>query len=118
VIFLRAISSGFINFANFGGRASCSAFWYWVLFLVIVETLTHIIDYFIFNGFPVTDYLARMGLLLPYLAVTVRRLHDIDRTGWWVLLEFTIIGIPVLVWWKCLKGTDGPKRFGPDPQAS
>lgn len=44
-----------------------------------------------------------------------RRLHDIDRTAWWWLIVFTIIGIFVLLYWACVKGTAGPNRFGPDP---
>ena len=116
VIFLRAISSGFSNYANFNGRASRSAYWYWTLFAFIVGILTQVIDLFI--GYPVTYYLATLGLLLPGVAVSVRRLHDIDRTGWWLLLSATIVGIPVLLWWFCVKGTDGPNRYGPDPLAS
>jgi uncharacterized membrane protein YhaH (DUF805 family) len=112
----RAISSGFSNYTNFNGRASRSAFWYWAAFVIIVSIPTQMIDLFI--GFPVTRNLANLGLLLPSIAVAVRRLHDIDRTGWWQLLSFTIIGIPVLLWWSCAKGTDGPNRYGPDPLAS
>jgi uncharacterized membrane protein YhaH (DUF805 family) len=53
--------------------------------------------------------------LLPTLAVAIRRLHDVDRSGWWLLMYLTIIGIiyPLLVW-KCTKGTEGNNRFGPD----
>jgi uncharacterized membrane protein YhaH (DUF805 family) len=54
---------------------------------------------------------------LPGLAVWVRRLHDIDRTGWWLLIVFTVIGIILLVAWACTRGTPGPNRFGPDPLA-
>ena len=56
-----------------------------------------------------------LALFLPGLSVSVRRLHDIDRTGWWVLLSFTIIGIILLIVWDCMRGTPGPNRFGPDP---
>jgi uncharacterized membrane protein YhaH (DUF805 family) len=42
-------------------------------------------------------------------------LHDIDRTGWWVLLNLTTIGTLVLIYWACLRGTVGANRFGPDP---
>jgi uncharacterized membrane protein YhaH (DUF805 family) len=47
----------------------------------------------------------------------VRRLHDLDRTGWWLLIVFTIIGVIVLLIWDCIKGTNGPNRYGPDPLA-
>jgi uncharacterized membrane protein YhaH (DUF805 family) len=49
--------------------------------------------------------------------MAIRRLHDIDRTGWWVLLALTLIGAILLIVWACFKGTDGPNRFGPDPLA-
>ena len=53
-------------------------------------------------------------LVIPYLAVTVRRLHDTDRSGWWALF---LVFIPLIVWiLACLDGTDGPNRYGPDPK--
>jgi uncharacterized membrane protein YhaH (DUF805 family) len=62
--------------------------------------------------------LVNLALFLPSLAVSVRRLHDLDRSGWWILLVFVIlIGWIVLIVWNCTKGTPGPNRFGPDPLA-
>jgi len=113
--FGQAISSGFNNYVNFSGRACRSAFWYWALFAVLVAIVTQIADSII--GVPATNILAGLGLLLPGIAVSVRRLHDIDRTGWWLLLGFTIIGVIVLIYWDCVKGTGGPNRYGPDPLA-
>jgi uncharacterized membrane protein YhaH (DUF805 family) len=114
--FGQAISSGFNNYVNFNGRASRSEFWYWTLFAVLVGIVTQIIDAII--GMPLTNIIASLGLLLPGIAVAVRRLHDLDRTGWWLLLAFTGIGVIVLIIWDCMKGTDGPNRYGPDPLAS
>jgi uncharacterized membrane protein YhaH (DUF805 family) len=54
-------------------------------------------------------------LFLPGLAVGIRRLHDIDRSGWWVLITLTIIGIILLLVWACMRGTPGSNRFGTDP---
>jgi uncharacterized membrane protein YhaH (DUF805 family) len=59
--------------------------------------------------------LASLATLLPTLAVSARRLHDIDRSGWWTLLIFTVIGYIVLIYWACLRGTVGANRFGSDP---
>ena len=53
--------------------------------------------------------------LLPSLAVATRRLHDVDRTGWWMLLVFTGIGIAVLLYWQSQEGTPDRNRFGPNP---
>jgi uncharacterized membrane protein YhaH (DUF805 family) len=59
------------------------------------------------------------GTLLPHLAVSVRRLHDVNRTGWWYLLGFVpLLGAIVLLVWFCTDGTRGPNRFGADPKAN
>jgi uncharacterized membrane protein YhaH (DUF805 family) len=47
--------------------------------------------------------------------MSIRRLHDIGRSGWWVLIALTVIGIFVLLYWACKKGTPGPNSFGADP---
>ena len=67
-----------------------------------------------FGLFSAFDALVSLALFIPGLSVSIRRLHDIDRTGWWVLLGFTIIGVFVLIYWACLRGTLGPNRFGSD----
>jgi uncharacterized membrane protein YhaH (DUF805 family) len=59
--------------------------------------------------------LALLGVFLPNLAVGARRLHDIDRTAWWLLLHIVPFGALVLLVFACLRGTPGPNRFGPDP---
>lgn len=55
-------------------------------------------------------------LFIPGLAVTVRRLHDLGRSGWWILVAFTIIGIFVLLYWYCQEGERATNRFGDDPK--
>ena len=55
-----------------------------------------------------------LGLLLPSIVVSIRRLHDLDRTGWWLLIGLTGIGMIRLLVWDCMKGTTGPNRFGAD----
>jgi uncharacterized membrane protein YhaH (DUF805 family) len=55
--------------------------------------------------------------LMPYVAVAVRRLHDTNRSGWWLLLVFVPLGNIVLLIWFCAPGTSGPNRFGPRPDA-
>ncbi|MFM8908319.1 MAG: DUF805 domain-containing protein, partial [Actinomycetota bacterium] len=75
--FVAAIQSGFRNYARFRGRASRSEFWWFSLFTLIVQLAT--------SGSEVIGGLVSLALLLPGLAVHVRRLHDTDRRGWWVL---------------------------------
>jgi uncharacterized membrane protein YhaH (DUF805 family) len=116
--FTEAISAGFSNYVNFSGRASRSEFWFWVLFSVLVQIVAQIIDGVVF-GFgsmsPISS-LASLALLLPGLSVSIRRLHDTDRSGWWVLLFLIpLIGAIILLIWYCSRGTPGPNRMGPDP---
>jgi uncharacterized membrane protein YhaH (DUF805 family) len=113
--FVEAIKSGFSNYVGFSGRAQRSAYWFWTLFNCIVMVVTSVIDAVVLSGAPVTYSIAALALILPSLAVSVRRLHDLDRTGWWLLLALTGIGGIVLLVWFCMRGTIGANRFGPDP---
>jgi uncharacterized membrane protein YhaH (DUF805 family) len=115
--FGQAVSSGFSNYVNFSGRALRSEYWYWFLFVIIGSVVTVIIDNFI--GFPVTNAIFGLAIILPGLAVTVRRLHDLDKSGWFILLGLIpLVGAIILIVWFCQKGTDGPNRFGPHPIAA
>ena len=125
--FGEAIRSGFDNYANFSGRASRSAYWWWALFNILVSLAAQFLDRVLGLG-PVgadTNYGLRAGLLtgllglallLPSLAVGVRRLHDTDRSGWWILIALIpIIGWLVLLFFYVTPGTPGPNRYGPPP---
>jgi len=84
--FGEAISVGFSKYVDFSGRASRSEFWYWTLFTVIASFITGMIDglFFPYNDVMPFNSLFSLAVLLPGLAVAFRRLHDIDRSGWWV----------------------------------
>jgi uncharacterized membrane protein YhaH (DUF805 family) len=113
--FWSAVKSVFGQYATFTGRACRSEYWYFTLFNAIVIFVVDMIDHFLLD----TGLLAgiwSLVTLIPVLAVGVRRLHDIDRSGWWYLLVFVpIIGWVVLLIWACTRGTLGPNRFGSDP---
>jgi len=120
--FTQAIVFGFLNCLDFRGRASQPEFWFWVLFAVIGAIATNTLDAAIFvyhHGLsPLNSPLSNiftLVALLPSLAVATRRLHDVDRTGWWMLLVFTGIGIAVLLYWQSQEGTPDRNRFGPNP---
>jgi uncharacterized membrane protein YhaH (DUF805 family) len=120
--FGQAIISGFRNYVNFSDRACRSEFWFWTLFATLASIAGAILDYTLLSdvaAMAVAPFQSAVGLalFLPGLAVSVRRLHDLDRTGWWVLLAFTLIGLILLIVWNCMRGTPGPNRFGPDPLA-
>ena len=87
--FGEAISSGFRNYVGFSGRAARSEYWYWFLFSVICQVVGDIIDSVLIGSqTPVLGALVGLALLLPGIAVSIRRLHDLDRTGWFLLLVF------------------------------
>ena len=112
--FVDAIKAGFSNYVNFSDRACRSEYWYWVLFVVIGVIVTKIIDYAI--GYPVTYFIFSLAIFIPGLAVGIRRLHDLDRSGWWILLSLIpLVGAIILIVWFCSQGTQGTNRFGQDP---
>jgi len=117
--FQDAIRSGFRNYVTFSGRAARSEYWYWVLFALLVAMVSAIVDAAVFEESTTSPVASITSLLLflPGLAVSIRRLHDVDHSGWWFLIAFTVIGIIVLWVWACTRGTVGPNRFGPDPLA-
>jgi uncharacterized membrane protein YhaH (DUF805 family) len=119
--FGEAVASGFANYAAFSGRASRSEFWFWVLFAIGGAVLANIADAAIFvyhPGLSPLNSLFTLAALMPTFSLAARRLHDVDRSGWWLLLAATGIGILILAYWFGLEGTAGPNRFGADPVAA
>lgn len=120
------------RYAEFTGRSRRMEFWMFTLFTVLVGIVIGIV--FGTNEVETSPYgfmlgsnlsttggiisgLFNLGSLIPSIAVAVRRLHDIDRSGWWLLLIFLpILGWFVLLVFYCLSGTQGPNRFGGDPK--
>lgn len=104
--FVESIKTCFSKYTNFDGRASRSEYWWFTLFTILVsfgEAL--IIDLSLPNNTSYQDTAAVVSLIvtlilfLPTIAVTTRRLHDVNKSGWWQLISFTIIGlIPLIVW--------------------
>jgi uncharacterized membrane protein YhaH (DUF805 family) len=114
--FKEAIQSGFSNYVNFRSRACRSEFWYWQLFLLIGGVIAEIFDYGIGSSVSALTSIFWLATIIPDLAVYVRRLHDTDRNGWWLLLFFVpLLGAIVLLVWLCTRGSDGYNRFGADP---
>jgi uncharacterized membrane protein YhaH (DUF805 family) len=119
--FQQAVKSCFSKYVTFSGRASRSEYWYWVLFATLGSIVALIIDTAVL-GFdpsgatPITS-IFDLVIALPGIAVGARRMHDMDRTAWWLLVTLTGIGAIVLLIWFCFRGTEGPNRFGPDQTA-
>src|SRR3712207_18440 len=116
--FQEAVATCFRNYAVFEGRARRSEYWWFFLFNVLMQGATGLVDAALFGDDSVglVNGLYSLAVLLPGLAVAVRRLHDVDRSGWWLLISFIpVIGIVLLIVWFSQKGDAGPNRFGPDP---
>jgi uncharacterized membrane protein YhaH (DUF805 family) len=108
-----AIRDGFSKYTTFSGRSSRSAYWWWFLFGVLVSIFAGILDAII--GTFVFRVIVGLGLLLPGLAVLVRRYHDAGHSGWWVLLW--IIPVVGFVVWLIFTLTDSkpPNEWGDGP---
>ena len=94
----------FRKFATFEGRASRSEFWPFYLLCTFSNVITYIIDlnYLEFeNGFGTATAIFNFVTVVPLVAVSVRRLQDVGKSGWWFLIGFTGIGLmPLLIWWS------------------
>ncbi len=112
------------KYAVFSGRSRRMEYWFFVLFNLIVAIVLALIDMLIGTFSAVQNIgllsgIYGLAVLIPSLAVTVRRLHDIDRTGWWILINLIpLIGSIVLLVFSLLPGTPGSNRFGPDPKGA
>jgi uncharacterized membrane protein YhaH (DUF805 family) len=116
-----AIGYGFKGYFTWRGRSTRAEFWYWFLSGVLVFSFVVALMGFLVPVMPVGsgEYLSYIWLiyvcviLLPTLSVQIRRLHDTDHNGWWVLFGWIpIIGTIVILIWLCRKGTEGTNRFG------
>ena len=117
--FTDAIRDGFSKYVTFSGRSSRSAYWWWYLFGVLVLVVSLAIDYALGAG-GILYVLVALAMLLPNLAVLVRRLHDAGHSGWWVLIGLLpLIGAIVLLVFT-LQGSDQPNQWGngPDERAA
>ena len=142
--FTDAVKTCFKKYFTFSGRAARSEFWWWVLFIYAAGVILSLIDYGLF-GIPfrgllqISFYLDFSSIsnvfsilvFIPSIAVSMRRLHDTNRTGLWLLgwipaiaLAFVVVALGVilllvgavaLLIWYCLPGTPGTNKYGPDP---
>lgn len=113
----ESIKVCFKKYATFEGRSGRSEFWYFYLFLLLLGIGTLIIDIGVLGHSIDEDYtpmntLASVATLIPSFSVSARRLHDVGKSGWWILLYLTIIGIILLIVWYATKGEKKKNRFG------
>lgn len=112
------------NYANFNGRARRQEYWMFTLFnfllnlaLTIVGMILASISSSLVSVINIISFVAWAALFIPSLAVAVRRLHDTDRSGWWVLIALVpLIGAIVLLVFACSDSTPGSNQYGENPK--
>lgn len=119
VSFSRAVRMAFDSYCRFQGRSSRSEYWWWVLFVAILSFCIGIIEGIL--GFSMTAVRTTSGILslvlfLPGLGLSVRRLHDIGKSGWWILLGFIpVVGAIILIIWFARNSEMTENHYGPVP---
>ncbi|MGD1894972.1 MAG: DUF805 domain-containing protein [Cyclobacteriaceae bacterium] len=110
----------FRNYANFSGRSRRSAYWYFTLFhllAVVLLTFTDIALGMSAEGYGVLTTLYILGTIIPSLSLTVRRLHDTGRSGWYILIGLIpIIGSIILFVFYVENSQPGSNQYGPHPK--
>ncbi|MEF1340139.1 DUF805 domain-containing protein, partial [Vibrio rotiferianus] len=111
-----------LNYTNFNGRARRQEYWYFTLVNVLVNLVMGIIDRVIgsvmqMDNFGFFGVIYALFIMIPSIAVTVRRLHDSGRTGWWALIAFVpVIGILVLLYFLIQDSEEGSNQYGVSPK--
>lgn len=104
------------HYADFEGRARRTEYWMFVLVNVIIAIVIALIGRII--HLPVISTLYSLAVLVPGIAVGARRLHDTDRTAWWLLISLVpLIGWIWIIILLAIPGDQGPNQYGPDPKA-
>ncbi|MFL6095178.1 MAG: DUF805 domain-containing protein, partial [Blastococcus sp.] len=110
-----AVRSVLTQYATFSGRARRSEYWWFYLAYVLADIVASIADTVV--GTSVLEWVLLLGLLLPTLAVGVRRLHDIGKSGWWLLIGLIpLVGAIVLLVFACQDSQPGTNQWGPSPK--
>jgi len=105
------------KYAVFSGRSRRSEYWYFLLFSFLVSFVLAIIDAVL--GIGVLYPIYSLAVLVPSLAVLARRLHDINRSGWWMFISLIpLVGVIVLIVFLVKDSDPGENRFGPNPKGA
>ncbi len=120
--FFQSIKFVYVNYFVYKTRSPRSEYWWYYLFYVLACFLLGILDTLLvfispyFFGFSILTNLFVILSLIPGLMLAIRRFHDLNRSGFWVLINLIpLVGWIICAVWFCRKGTTGPNRFGEDP---
>ncbi len=115
--FVEAVKSVFTNYTNFSGRARRSEFWWYNLCMIVVQGVLSFLSQSS-SIFAILSTVVALGCLIPSLAVAVRRLHDIGKSGWYYLFALIpLVGSIILIIWFAKDSQPGDNAYGPNPKA-
>ena len=108
------------KYCCFTGRASRSEYWWWVLFTALIGFVMGFVMGFVFNAnleaTRVVSWIVNLALFLPGLGLCMRRLHDIGKSGWWLLIGLIpVVGLILLIVWFCQPSQPGENQYGEEP---
>jgi len=106
------------KYAEFSGRARRTEYWMFLLVSFIISLVIQFVEY-ILGSSGILGAVYGLAVLLPSLAVSVRRLHDIGRSGWWLLIGLVpVVGVIVLIVFAVQDSQPGANAYGPNPKAA
>lgn len=115
--FFEAVAACLSKYADFKGRASRAEFWWFLLFLLLASAFVNQMTASFFGqsaAYTVSSIFS-LAMMIPTVSVAARRLHDMNHTGWWLLLSFLVVGTVILLVWFMFSGTKDANRFGHPP---
>ncbi|EDQ31530.1 putative membrane protein [Hoeflea phototrophica DFL-43] len=116
--FQTAVRTCFQKYATISGRARRSEYWWFFLFLMLVNLVLSLVDGVLFADKQILGGLFSLATIIPAVCAGGRRLHDTGRSAWWLLIGLIpIVGTLVLLFFFVQKGTEGSNEYGPDPLA-
>ena len=122
ISFVGAIRLGFQRYSDFNGRSTRAEYWWWFLFVVLTGIALTLIDMSIGTFWWEAEWglfsvSFKLATLIPSLALGARRLHDINKSAWWLLMwliVWLVIPMILLLVWAARRGDNGPNQYGLD----
>lgn len=106
------------KYADFNGRARRKEYWMFVLVVLILSIILSVIELIVGLTIPILSYILSLGLFLPGLGVSIRRLHDVGKSGWWYLIIFVpLLGAIYLIYLMVQDGQPETNQWGPNPKS-
>jgi uncharacterized membrane protein YhaH (DUF805 family) len=107
------------NYVGFSGRAQRAEYWYFFLFYILIYVVLGLLDQFVLGRGPVLVLAYALVVLIPSTAVSIRRLHDIGKSGWWLFIALVpLVGGLILLYFMVLDSQAGDNAYGPNPKAA